>query len=768
MQKTKDQKRKQRSFSSIGQSAHRIEGVEKVAGRTRYTADHLLPGTIWGKALRSPYPHARIVRVETTRAEALPGVIAVIKAADIPNVLTGRRLQDMPMLARDRVRFIGEKVAVVAAEDRDLAEEAAQLIEVEYEEMPPVFDPLVAVTEGAPQLHEELKNYKGLPQLASSVNNVYSHDAWKLGDIEQGFRESDHIFEDTFTTQHVHQSYLEPHSSVLSIEKKTGSIHVWVSNKAPYQTKQSLAAAIGVPAEKIVIHVAAIGGDFGGKGALMDLPLCYFLAQRTGRPVRMIMTYTEELMAGNPRHASVIVVRTGVKKDGTLMARQVRAFWNGGAYGAMKPIPSVNLPGAVKAAGSYRIPNVKIDSYAVYTNSVPCGHFRSPGMVQLVFAGESQMDMIAKSLRIDPLEIRIRNALQDGDLTPGESKDGMVDVKCREVLESAAHASNWKRFKKPPQAGRGMALSYRNVGIGDANARLSVGPDGIVSLLITYADTGTGAHTILCQMIAEVLDIPLSQVKLEVGTTDCFRSEAGTGASRVTFVLGQAVLKAVDKLKVLLRDRAAKMLGVSTAEIVIKRGRLGSQRNGARSLSLAQVAAAAAEGERLEVESYYEATETPPEGVFTACVAEVHVDTDTGQVHLHKLNTVHDVATILNPVGHQGQIDSGIIQGVGYALTEEMVMEDGRVTTLNLGEYKIPNIKDISPLETTLVRGEAGAAPFQSKEIGESAISQVAPAIANAVYDAVGVRIMDLPITAEKVFRALQAQKAENKRDSQL
>lgn len=754
-------KLKERSFSSIGKAAPRIEGVQKVSGKARYTVDHLLPGTIWGKVLRSPHPHARIVRIDTSRAESQPGVIAVVTAADIPTVLTGRRLRDMPMLAKDRVRFIGEKVAVVAAEDRDVAQEAAQLIEVEYEEIPAVFDPLVAITEGAPQLHEGLKDYKGLPRLAASINNVYSHEQWVMGDIEQGFRDADHILEDTFTTQHVHQSYLEPHSSLISIDKESGVIHVWVSNKAPYQTKQSLADAIGVSAEKIVIHVSAIGGDFGGKGALMDLPLCYFLAQRTGRPVRMVMSYTEELMAGNPRHASVMIVKTGVKTDGTLTARQVKAFFNGGAYGAMKPIPSVNLPGAVKAAGSYRIPNVKIDSYAVYTNSVPCGHFRSPGMVQLVFAGESQIDMIGETLRIDPLEMRIRNALRDGDPTPGEGKNGMVDVKCREVLKSAAAVSNWKKFVKSPKVGRGVAMSYRNVGIGDANARLSVGPDGAVSLLTTYADTGTGAHTILCQMIAEVLDIPFDQVKLEVGTTDCFRFEAGTGASRVTFVLGQAVLNAAEKLKVLLRNRAGEMLGISAEEFAFKNGRLVSERDNSQSLSLTQIAAdAAAKGEPLEVESYYEATETPAEGVFTACVAEVYVDTETGQVHLRKLNTVHDVATILHPVNHQGQIDGGIMQGVGYALMEEMVLEDGRVTTLNLGEYKIPNVKDISLLQTTLVRGNAGAAPFQSKEIGESAISQVAPAIANAVYDAVGVRIKDLPITAEKVFRALQAQKA--------
>lgn len=666
------------------------------------------------------------------------------------------------MLAGDRVRFIGEKVAVVAAQEKDIADEAAQLIEVEYEDLPAVFDPLLAVTEGAPRLHERLNEYRGLPKLGASMNNVYSHDSWTLGDVEQGFSEADRIFEDRFTTQHVHQTYLEPHSSVVSIDRDTGMIHVWISNKVPYQTKQSLADAIGVPANRITIHVTTIGGDFGGKGALMDLPLCYFLAERTGRPVRMVMTYAEELTAANPRHASVIVVRTGVKRDGTITARQVRAFWDGGAYGAMKPIPSVNLPGAVKAAGAYRIPNVKIDSYAVYTNSVPCGHFRSPGMVQLVFAGESQMDMIARSLEVDPLDIRLTNALRDGDPVPGENKRGMVDVKCREVLERAERVSNWKNFKRTLHTGRGIAMAYRNVGIGDANARLSLNQDGTLSLLTTYADTGTGAHTILCQMVAETMDVPFDQVRLEVGTTECFESESGTGASRVTFVLGQAVLNAAEKLRELLRERAATMFGVSKDEVALARGRVTVNGHGAKSLSFAEIAvAAASKGERFETESYFAAAETPPEGVFAACVAEVAVDPETGQVSLRKLDTVHDVATILHPVNHQGQIDGGIMQGIGYALTEELRIEEGRVTTANLGDYKIPNVRDVAPLRTTLVPGGPGASPFQSKEIGESAISQVAPAIANAVYDAVGVRITDLPITSEKVFRALQAQKQQ-------
>ena len=312
----------------------------------------------------------------------------------------------------------------------------------------------------------------------------------------------------------------------------------------------------------------------------------------------------------------------------------------------------------------------------------------------------------------------------------------------------------------PAGVGRGMALSYRHVGLGDANARVRLNPDGKIWILTTYADTGTGAHTILCQMVAEVLDVPLTEVGLEVGTTDAFRSESGTGASRVTFVLGQAVLKATAQLKSLVCARAAEILGDSSDKITLKKGRLSIDQARSRSLTLAELAKAAAEQNlRLETESYHAEHETPPEGVFAACVAEVSVDVSTGQVILRKLDTIHNVATILNPVGHQGQIDGGIMQGVGYGLMEELAMEEGRVTTANLGEYKIPNIQDVPPLKTTLVHSHEGASPFQSKEIGESAISQVAPAIANAIYDAVGVRIQELPITAEKVYRALQERK---------
>jgi CO/xanthine dehydrogenase Mo-binding subunit len=747
---------KEGGFSSVGKPVPRIEGVQKVSGQAVYTADQLIPGMIWGKVLRSPHPHARIIRIDTTRAKSFPGVLAVLTSKDVPESLTGRRLRDMPILARDRVRFVGEKAAVVAAEDVNVAEEAANLIEVEYEELPAVFDPSMAIAEGAPTLHEQMNTYKGLPQLLPKLKNVYSHDEWSIGNAEDGFREADRIFEDTFITKHVHQGYLEPHSSVMAVNEKNGTVRVWVSNKVPYDVKRQLSEATGVPPEKIVVHLSSIGGDFGGKGSLMDLPLCYFLAKLTGRPVKMVMTYAEELMASNPRHPAVVTMKTGVKNDGRLVARQVKVFWNGGAYGAMKPIPTVNLPGAVRAAGCYNIPNVRIDSYAVYTNCVPCGHFRAPGQVQLAFAGESQMDMIAEALGINPLELRLRNALRDGDITP-EGKS-MKDVKCREVLDAVAQACNWSGFKKQKNVGRGLAVAHRNVGTGDANARVTIQHDGTVSLLTTYTDTGTGSYTVLCQIVAEVLEIPVQQIKLEVGTTDTFRSESGTGASRVTHVLGHAALQAAQKVKMVLKERAAQMFHCSPGEVVFEKGRLFVNDERSKSLSIAQVVeASAAKGDPIEVQSYFKSEEVPAEGVFSACVAEVYVDEDTGKVHVRRLTTAHDIGTILNPVGHQGQIDGGIVQGFGFALMEEILMEEGRVTTLNLGDYKIPNLKDIAPLKTVLVQATLGPAPFQSKEIGESAISQVAPAIANAVYDAVGVRIKELPITAEKVYFALQA-----------
>ena len=399
----------------IGQSIVRGEGPDKVTGKSVFAADVVLPGMLWGKALRSPFPHARIVSIDTAQARAVPGVHAVITAADLPEALVGRRLRDMPVLARDRVRFAGEKVAAVAADDLDAAEEALLLIDVEYEELPQVFDAEEAMTPGAPVLHSAMLAYQGLPQPPSGLDNVFAHITWGKGEVDQGFAESDLVFEHSYNAQLMHQAYIEPHACVVSVEP-SGMVQAWVNNKDPYVLRGQLAAVWNIPEERIVLNPCNIGGDFGGKGSFMDVPLCYYLSLHSGRPVKMVMDYIQELMAANPRHPAVMTIKTGVKRDGTLWARQARVVFDSGAYGAFKP--TVYLRGADHLCGVYRIPHARIDSYMVYTNNVPKGHMRSPAKPQVVFAVESHMDMIARELEMDPLEFRLKNVLKEGDSSP--------------------------------------------------------------------------------------------------------------------------------------------------------------------------------------------------------------------------------------------------------------------------------------------------------------------------------------------------------------
>ena len=390
--------------SAIGQSITSGEGPNKVTGKSIYTADVSLPGMLWGKILRSPYPYARIVSIDKSKAEALPGVYAVVTSQDIPKTKIGRRMVDMPILAQGVVRFVGEKVAAVAAESRDICDEALLLIEVEYEELDAVFDAENAMDPSAPNLHPDMESYKGLPQPPSGIRNTFAHMTWEKGDIEQGFKDSDLIFEHSFNAQLMHQAYIEPHACLVdaSPSAEGGQANIWANNKDPYMLRDQVSLAWNVPTESIVLHPTAIGGDFGGKGSFMDVPLCYYLSKHSGRPVKIVMDYIQELMAGNPRHPAVMTIKTGVMKDGTIVARQARAVFDSGAYGAFKP--RVYLGGADHLCGVYKMPHAKIDSYTVYTNNVPRGHMRSPAKPQVVFAVESHMDMIAQELGMDAYE----------------------------------------------------------------------------------------------------------------------------------------------------------------------------------------------------------------------------------------------------------------------------------------------------------------------------------------------------------------------------
>ncbi|MGH8056542.1 MAG: xanthine dehydrogenase family protein molybdopterin-binding subunit, partial [Candidatus Entotheonellia bacterium] len=503
-----------------------------------------------------------------------------------------------------------------------------------------------------------------------------------------------------------------------------------------------------------VVHLVPIGGDFGGKGSLMDIPLCYHLAERVGRPVKMVMTYTEELMAGNPRHPTTIHLRTGVTHDGRMIAREARVVFNSGAYAAFKPTPVVNITGANQAAGAYGIPHVRIDAFSVYTNCVPAGHMRAPGDPQVSFGVEAATDMIAEALGIDPLEFRRRNLLKDGDHLP--TGHPLEHVRVRETLDAAVRASGWGQPKARPNIGRGLAVAHRHIGTGDANAQVSVERDGSITLLTTIPDTGTGSHTILSQIVAETLAVPVERVKVEIGTTDAFETESGAGGSRVTHVAGQAAYQATEELKSLICAVAAQVLGCGSEEVRFEEGRCSVKEAPERSLTLAEVAAAALAHERpLRAQKLYRVTDSPHVTAFSAQVVELEVDPDTGQITLLDVVTAHDVGTIINPLSHQGQIEGGLIQGIGFGMLEDLRSEEGRIGTLSLGDYKLPNIKDIPPLKTVLVQEPIGPVPFQGKSIGENSITPITAAIVNALYDAVGVRISNLPITAEKVYEGL-------------
>ncbi len=742
---------------AIGQSVVRGEGPDKVTGKSIYAADVTLPGMLWGKALRSPFPHARIVSIDTAQAKAVPGVHAVITAADLPSSLVGRRLRDMPVLARDVVRFVGEKVAAVAADSQEAVEEALLLIDVEYEELPAVFDAHEAMDSEAPTLHSQMSEYEGLPQPESEINNVFAHITWGQGDVEQGFAEADLVFEHTFNAQLMHQAYIEPHACVVSAEP-SGQVRVWVNNKDPYALREQLAAVWGMPEERIVLHPCSIGGDFGGKGSFMDVPLCYYLSLHSGRPVKMVMDYIQELMAANPRHPAVMTIKSGVKRDGTLVARQARVVFDSGAYGAFKP--TVYLRGADHLCGVYRIPHARIDSYMVYTNNVPKGHMRSPAKPQVVFAVESHTDLIARELGIDPYQFRQINLLRDGDSSPVGHE--WQDIRAEETLRRAAEAVGWEASKSSESGtltGRGLAITDLSQGVGRFAARVSIGASGRPKLHMAFWDTGTGSHTVLRQMVAQELSVPVEEVDIELLDTSEMPFSSGSGGTRVTYTAGQAVVGAARELRRRLIRAAAPLLDSPEEDVSLQSGRVvvgPSPLRPAyyRTINIGEVVAHVGDG--TIVAEYEFASEPPNITSFCAQAAEVEVDPETGAITVKRFVTAHDVGAILNPLMHQGQVEGGVIQGLGYALMEELQTEDGHISTLSFGDYKIPTSADIPELVTVLVEGSNGPAPYRSKGIGESANIPVAAAIANAVADAIGAPVTSLPLTAEKALRALR------------
>ncbi|HZR99895.1 MAG TPA: xanthine dehydrogenase family protein [Chloroflexota bacterium] len=739
----------------------RVDGELKVSGQMLYSDDLALEGLLHVAVVRSPHPHARIVRVDTAAAKQVPGVRLVLTGADVAAIRFGRAVRDVPILAVDKVRFAGEMVAAVAADDRDAAEEAAALIEVEYEELPAVFDPVAALADDAPAVHDAPWAYAGAARKEDAPRNLMGRATGGQGDVEAALAAADRVFEHTFRTQAHHQGYIEPHSATVYVGPD-GHVQIWSCNKSPYRLREQLAAAFDIPIEQITAHSPAIGGDFGGKGSPMDMPLCYELSRRTGRPVRMTRRYAEELMAAGPRHASVSRVRVGVSHDGRLQAFDMHTWFNGGAYAGFRP----NVNFSALAATSYRIPAIRVIADRVYTNQVPGGNARTPGAPQMCFAVEAMLDLVARELGIEPLTFRRNNLLRPGDANPfGEQ---YVEVRALETLD-AAEAAYQPVFPRdaPPTVrfGRGVAVYDRPTHpAAPTSIRLLLLPDGTVEAQIPQMETGTGSHTIIRRVAAEGIGLPRDRVTIRYVGTANLPFDSGVGGSRVTVAASEAAHQAALQFRALLAARAAQALGVSEAQVEPRGDALADRQSG-RTVTLQALAQAASQaGGPLEaVVDTRQGSHDDHHGHPTSyCVqiAQVGVDVETGQVSLYEVLTVIDVAEILDPLTHQCQIDGGVGMGIGYALTEDLAIEDGRVTAAHMGEYKLPAMPDVGSARTVLVTGGKGIGARNVKAIGEIPNVPTAAAIANAVADAVGVRVDSLPVTAEKVQRALAARRA--------
>src|SRR5262244_2404763 len=740
------------NFTVVGDPISQAERPDKVSGRTIYEADVRLPGTLWGKILRSPHPHARIRSIDVEHARGVPGVKAIITGQEVRDHFIGKQIRDMPVLCWDLVRFVGDRVAAVAAETLDAAEEALARIRVDYEELPAVFDPLEAMRSTAPLLHADVAAYDGAPKdkLALDVHNGLTRLAWRKGDVDQGFREADVVLEHTFQIPGRHQGYLEPHAGMVNIDGD-GRIQVWISAKNPFGIRSQMAKALSVPEDRIRVNVTHVGAEFGGKGDASDLPVAYFLAQRSGRPVRIVMTYTEELTASNPAHPTVATVRSGVNRDGRIVARVLRAVHASGAYGALKSNSS--LATWHYAGGQYRIDNADFEFLQIYTNTVPGGYYRSPGAVATAFAVDSHTDLIAQELKMDPGEFRLKNFIGEGE-TDAVGHE-LHHVRFREVLQAALAAADWKKPKPRPNYGRGIALSGRHISGGDTGLVLTAESDGSFTILSPTIDQGSGTHTILRQLVAEDMRVPVEQVRVVIGNTDVTPRDGGVRASRVTYVAGNAVVQASGKLRQQLLEQAARMLECSAEEIEFADSKFWLCQDPGQQITLRRVLAQGASPLSVAVYEDY----PYPEDISYICaqVAEVEVDPETGEVRVHRVVSAHDVGTVINPVTHQGQIDGATVMGIGQGIMEELVMENGRVTNNNLGDYKMPTAKDIPTLKTVLVKSTGGVGPLDTKPIGEFANNGPPAAIANAVADAVGVRLFELPVTAEKIYRALKS-----------
>ena len=750
----------------IGTSVKRTDLLGKVTGDAKYVADMAPTGLLYARTKRSNVAHALITRIDTSKALALPGVKAVLTHENVPRVLhagsphpRSASVTCDQYILDNKVRYWGESVAVVAATSEEIAEAALDLIEVEYEVLPAVFTVEDALAPGAPLIHDR----------EPGGNLVLPPVVVTRGDVEQGFAQADLIIEGEYEGGRPTPAYMEPNVCMCQWDGN-GNLTVWISTQTAFMVRGIMAEVLGLPLHKVRVLVDHMGGGFGAKQDLFQSEfLCALLAKQTRRPVRMEFSREETFLGGRTRHPAKVWLKQGFKKDGTLTARQARVVFNSGAYGSHGP--GVTIVGTGALTSLYRCDNIQLEGRCVYTNSPIAGAFRGYGVVQTYYALDIQMDEAAAQLGMDPAELKLKNAVREGDLAP--SNHPLIGHGLEDCIQRGMQETGWAALRQRSRANEGVVRHGWGIGCEmhgssaypgikeQGNAIVKMNEDGTVVLLTGTAGLGTGAHTALAQIVAEELGVKFEDVSVTHGDTDVVPWDIGAFASHTTYLGGRAAQMAAIEVKKQLLARAATLLETTPEKLHVSAGVITADSDGQRSLTVRD---AVAPRKGIPAAQFVgTATHHPTKSYsFAAHFVEVKVDTETGQIEVVQVVPVHEIGKVIHPVAAAGQIEGGIQQGIGHTLYEDyqIDMKTGRSLNANFVDYKMPLSMDMPPIRTVILETAPDpGGPFGAKGVGEDPIVAIGPAIANAVFDAIGVRFRCYPITPEKVLQAVAAQR---------
>jgi carbon-monoxide dehydrogenase large subunit len=755
----------------IGKPIQRVDTPLKVTGKAYYVDDLKLPGMLHGKVLRSNVPHALIKEIDTSKACKIPEVKAVVTGSEFP-YRHGLLIRDEPFLAQSRVRYIGEAVAAVAATTEESAHRAIELIHVSYEPLPPVFDPLQAMQPGAVLIHEDLLSYPRSEVCQPIPNsNICSHFKLRKGDVEKAFGEADHLLENTYATSFNQHCALEPHAAIALLDQSE-KITVWTGNDGPHRCLREIAHSMSMPFSNVRIISTFQGGGFGSKGGLRAEAIAIALASKVrNRPVKVTYSREEVFTSTLLRHSVLIRSKVGVMKDGRIVGKRIELFWNTGAYGEKGPWVCRNA--SMSASGPYNIPNVWIDGYCIYTNNPIAGPMRGFGVPQVAFAYESQMDEIACKLKMDPLELRLKNALDKNDETAWGEK--IVSIGLKECLKKAAIGIKWGEPTKGRNRGKGIACmqKFTTTLQGVTSAIVKYNHDGSLDVLTSSMEIGQGVMTVLSQFASEELDVPVEKIRVSSADTDYTPFDASTTGSRSTYHMGNAVILACRDIKKQVVSMASEFLNLPKREVKFKDGKVVFKRGNEMSvielINRYYDGARGGGGDLVGRATFYTKSGTGLDletgrgrrpaafWMYGAQAVEIEVDPETGKVNILRFCTAHDVGKVINPLNCEQQMQGALAMGIGFALFEKVDIERGQILNPSLGSYSVPTALDLPQnVSIFFVEEPHPEGPYGAKGLAEPATAPTAAAIGNAIFNATGIRIREVPLTVEKIQMALE------------